>query len=212
MTSVWTDRALARAVGGAAVKSGIMKVDLDQFSPGNESVNGREETAVLIKTSHRGGPANLVKEHYRAADAQRIAKDGATDREATVNAERYLANHLSLSDPRGDILRKADSHSTALDAIRKALSCSPRRLSKATGLPPEDDNGTWTDPDPGRAGAVSPHDDPSAGFTGTPPNPTLGSPPHSASIRVGRPPPTEEDATVKAIKEVHKAGPRPLWG
>lgn len=105
-------------------------------------------------------------------------------------------------------------------AIVKAAMQSPRRedpdemtirkFGKTVALPPQNSNGLWADADPSRAGGVA---DSTLGYEDGPTGQRSSrtGDPHSASIRVGRPPPQNTDVTTKSIADIHKKGPKPMF-
>ena len=190
-------------------------MDLDQTLRKDDDRDGRSSAAKLIKAAQANGGRNWVKAHFAVGDLVKTPAAREGERDATARAERLISNlHVSLDNPDGSALRKGGRVlDTVLDVIRKVHSGGPKRLVKGIGLPPQSSNTRWDD-NRSNDGAELAHvvveqDRQRAGVR--PPQPTLGSPPHSASIRVGRPPPQDEDATVEAIKEAHR-NPRPLWG
>ncbi len=166
----------------------------------------------------KGGRSELRRYLDETTAAARMLKtnaDRAAERQATAHAERALrapiGNRLSLDDPYGDRLRKADSHLTALEAIRKVHAGAPVQVSH---FPPRSDNAHW---DEVRAddGAELAHEatDPERQQGGVRPKPTLATSPHTASMRALRALETMDDGgkdpTVEAIK-VSQRIPHPL--
>jgi hypothetical protein len=199
---------------------------------------GRAETADVIRNLHKSAPKSELKRYF-SARLVKTDRDHENEREAAVHAEAalcaprrvFIGNRMSLSDPYGDRLAKGDSHTSALEAIAKAISGRPRRLSKATGLPPEDD-GSAEDNTRGDDGADLASDsatsDRASGNYNPRANPTQLGPRHSASITSMRAGPQDADIgpadadparagavsadeTTKMIKEIHRNGPSAMW-
>jgi hypothetical protein len=195
---------------------------------------GRQETAELIRNLHKSGAQNELKRYFAArmtkTDADdEAARDAAKHAEAALRAPRYL--HLSLENPTGDVLRKSDSHPTALEAIAKALSGRPGQLNKATGRPPEDDDSaedSTTADDGATLASTAAAADRRSGDYNPRANPTQLGPRHAASITSRTAGPQDSDIgpaeadparagaesadeTTKAIKAIHAAGAQPMW-
>jgi hypothetical protein len=170
-------------------------------------------TTKFIKAAHAKGGRDLHSE-TTAADLTAMLKtdaDRETERAATAYAERFLGDHLSLSDPYGDQLRKGDKRTpTALDTIKKIHARGARQMAKGAAYPPESSNGRSDDVH-ADTGADNNWDDETAPSK----KPTLATPPHTASMRAlqalrtqndgGRDP----DATIHAI-QLAQRDPQPL--
>jgi hypothetical protein len=233
----WDDATLASAITFAARAAGALAKgypvtdsnpgnldmrELNQHLPSDPNTDGRSSTAKFIHTLHKTPGRNLVKDHFAAgaANMRKTNSDRKAERDATARAERFIGvgDRLSLSDPHGDRLAKADKPAgTALDAIRNIHSRGPRRMAKGSSLPPQD-AGNWDD-ERADDGATLAHDAAEAdrAVSGirqqTTPFGGPNSAPHASSVR-GVPALVtqadgEKDPTVEAIK-VSQRNPKPL--
>lgn len=98
-----------------------------QSTPKDEDVDGRSSCAKAIRATLRKGPiGDEIERHFSAAEQNNMVKtlaDTEVEMRQTAHTERYLGNHVSLSDPYGDTLRKGGAPiSTAMDTLRKLRS------------------------------------------------------------------------------------------
>jgi hypothetical protein len=122
-----------------------------QSTPKDEDVDGRSSCAKALKAAFRKGPTgNEIERHFSAAEQNNMVKtlaDTEVEMRQTAHTESYLGNHVSLSDPYGDTLRKGGAPiSTAMDTLRKLRSgylfeqmatlrrLRPGELQKALGV------------------------------------------------------------------------------
>ena len=114
-----------------------------------------------------------------------------------------------------DTLNSVGVRGDSVAAVREIPAAGPR---KAVGLPPEDFGISGSATRPEDYGAVDSHDNPSAGFNGVPPKPSLASLPHASAFStpsrtaLNAPKATQatEDRSLEAIKKALE-GPRRQW-
>jgi hypothetical protein len=187
-----------------------MDKELSQHIPaGTVGDNGRLATAKAIRQIHKSACGDIIKSHFSARPAPSVDID-------LSKLVLTSGNRLRKSD--SDIVRKLAAAgitikpATGNDSV--AAFKSVKSALSAPQLPSQNSNGVWGDAPAGRAGAVSAESVNSADpgrRVPTPGAPLVG-PSQSASIRVGRPPPQDQDVTTKAIAAIHAAGPIKLWG
>src|SRR5438105_466857 len=170
--------------------------------PVDEDYCGRSQAAALIKTIQAEGGTSLAK--MLAASRGRLRKPAPREK-LSISLERKLAKAGIGIRASADFERLDDTFNPAgirgdsTEVFKAIHTRGPGRMAKGASLPPEDDD-TANGGEIADTGASNNWRDQPAPT----PRAALVTDPHTASIRVGRPPPTEEDATVKAIKAAQR--------
>jgi len=128
------------------------------------------------------------------------------------NAARQMADAVRSALEKVGVLSPRDTVAggqCSLNTIRKLHDDGPRLMTpdsewlRKLSAPPQSSNARWDNmtADAGATIGTQRQAAPSA-------KPSLLGPTHAASIRDGHPLPEDEDVTVKALKEIYRAGPR----
>ena len=189
------------------------------YTPGEgQDLEGRDAFAKFLGAQYKNGPTgNELARYFATGNLNKLPETGGKlrKRDRSRHGGRLEAALREFVDAAqqsgmtkvGDLeipAARINGVGRSVEVFKAIHARGPGRMAKGASLPPEDDD-TVNGGEIADTGASNNWRDQPA------PTPRAApvTDPHTASIRVGRPPPTARDATLAAIKAAQRQ-PRPL--
>src|SRR5437763_934957 len=163
-------------------------MDLESmYTPGEgQDLEGRDAFAKFLGAQYKNGPTgNELARHFATGNLNKLPETGGELRkrgrsrhggrlEAALRGFVDAAQQAGMTKVGDWEIPPAVINGVGrwVEVFKAIIARGPGRLDKATGLPPQSANATWTNPTPSDTGGVDPHDNPSEGFTGARDDPT----------------------------------------